>query len=140
MTNREFFESVINGNVTAETVEHAKSELAALEKKNQKAREKAAEKAKENDPLKEQIVEFLRIKPNVSSEIGSAIGVSTSKASYLCRDMVADGVLSVSETKSPTSKGKVKLYTLVKIATEDAEEDGIMVEVEVEDKEEEISE
>lgn len=122
MTEFDFLTAVEKGEITPEVIAHATAGKAKILAERAKAAEKRKEKAKENDPLKAQIVDFLRACPNVSSEIGKAVGISTSKASYLCREMVEDGVLSVSEVKSPTTKSKVKQYTLV-IKTEEVTED-----------------
>lgn len=80
--------------------------------------EKQSAKAKENEPLKAAIYSYLLANgTKTSPEIAQAVTteeneVSTSKASSMCRQMVDDGRLSVSEVKIP-KKGKLKAYTAV---------------------------
>lgn len=110
----DLFEMVCNGENTPEMQERAKAEMAKIEAERVKQAEKRAEKAKENDPLKVKISDFLAKGKNWANAVGAEIGVTTSKASYLLRDMELEGYLTSEQDKAPGAKSKSKCYTLVK--------------------------
>ena len=113
MTSFEFFTAVENGNITPEVIAHATAEKAKILAERAKAKEKRAEKAKENAPLLEKVMEFLATAPNFANAVGEALGVSTSKASYLLRELEADGKVTSEMAKAPNAKSKSKCYTVV---------------------------
>ena len=118
MTMRQYHESVLSGTITPAMQEKARAEIAKLDATNAKRAERQSVKAKENEPLKVAIYEYLLANGSKTSpEIAQALTteeneVSTSKASSMCRQMVEEGRLSVSEVKIP-KKGKLKAYTAV---------------------------
>jgi hypothetical protein len=124
MTNREFFVNVSKSIVGEAEVAHALEQIAKLDATNAKRAEKAKEKATGNEPLKVAILNLLTEKGGMTSpDIADALNkqgvttaegeeVSTSKASSMCRQMVEDGRLAVTEIKIP-KKGKMKQYTAV---------------------------
>ena len=124
ITLRQYHEAVISGNITDAIIAKARAEIAKLDATNAKRAEKAAEKAKENDPIKNAIYNLLVEK---GAMVASAIAmelttpeneVTTSKASSMCRQMVEEGRLTVTEIKVP-KKGKLKQYAVA--TTVDAE-------------------
>ena len=119
MTNREFFEKVEKGEITEEVKKHATEAIAKLDKRNADRKEKPSKTALANEPIKASILEYLVGKSEVvASAIGEALGISTSKASALCGQLVVEDKVVASEVKIK-GKGKVKGYTL---AVADAEE------------------
>lgn len=116
ITMRQFFEAVVNGNITPAMVEKAKAEIAKLDATNAKRAEKAKEKAKENLPIKQAIYEFLKANgTKTTAEIAKGVEVlegSSPKASAMCRQMVDEGLLTSSDV-SVKGKGKQKAYTIV---------------------------
>ena len=116
ITMRQFFEAVVNGNITPAMVEKAKAEIAKLDATNAKRAEKAAEKAKENLPIKQAIFEYLVANgTKTTAEIAKGVEVlegSSPKASAMCRQMVDEGRLAPSEV-SVKGKGKQKAYTAI---------------------------
>ena len=130
MTNREFFVSVSKGIVGEAEVAHALEQIAKLDATNAKRAEQQSAKSKANEPLKLSIAFLLTEKGGMTSpEIAEALKaqgvttaegeeISTSKASSMCRQMVEEGRLSVTEIKVP-KKGKLKQYAV--IATAEAE-------------------
>ena len=117
ITMRQFFEAVVNGNITPSMVEKAKAEIAKLDATNAKRAEKAKAKAKakavEYEPIKSAIAEFLKVNgTKTTSEIAVAIEQSVPKTSAMCRQMVDEGRLVASEV-SVKGKGKQKAYTIV---------------------------
>ena len=59
MTNREFFERVIETVEDAEIVEFAKASIVKLDERNAKRKEQTSKKAKENEPIKKSIIDYL---------------------------------------------------------------------------------
>jgi len=112
MTNREFFEMVMNGEVTEEVKAHAEMSIEKLNARNAKRASRPSKRSVENEPIKANIREHLTDKePTTASEIASGLELSVQKVSALCRQMVADGVLNVSEVKVK-GKGKQKAYAI----------------------------
>lgn len=130
MTNREFFVNVGKGIVTEAEMAHALEQIAKLDATNAKRAEQQSAKSKANEPLKISILNLLTEKGGMTSpDIADALNkqgvttadgeeVSTSKASSMCRQMVEDGRLTVTEIKVP-KKGKMKQYAVA--TTADAE-------------------
>lgn len=119
MTKKEFLTAVLSLEITDEMREFAESSIKKIDHDNAKAatrrEEKREEKRAEDSVLKDAIVDYLHTLENKSSmttEIGQAIGVSTSKAVALCRAMVDGKVLRVEDVIVP-KRGARKLYTLV---------------------------
>lgn len=131
MTNREFFVAISKcADLTADLREHAEAQLAKLDAANAKRAETQSKKSKENEHIKAAICDLLAIKGAMTSpDIAVALNeqgvtntdgepISTSKASSMCRQMVDDGKLTVTEIKVP-KKGKMKQYAVT--PTADAE-------------------
>lgn len=116
ITMRQYHEAVISGNITDGIIAKARAEIAKLDATNAKRAEKAAEKAKENLPIKQAIFDFLVANgTKFTVEIAKGVEVlegSTPKASAMCRQMVEEGRLTVSDV-SVKGKGKQKAYTAV---------------------------
>lgn len=124
MTNREFFVAISKcADLTADLREHAEAQLAKLDAANAKRAEIQSKKSKENEPIKTAIFNLLAENGGMTSpDIADALNkqgvttadneeISTSKASSMCRQMVDDGRLTVTEIKIP-KKGKMKQYTV----------------------------
>lgn len=114
MTKREFMEKIIAGAVTEEEmIEYAKKEIEALDKRNAARSAKPTAKQKENEVIKEQMFETLKgMEKMTASAIGEIMGFSTNKASALCRQLVAEGKMTVEDIKVP-KKGMQKAYTVI---------------------------
>lgn len=130
MTNREFFVNVSKNIVGEAEIAHALEQIAKLDATNAKRAEKAKEKTASNEPIKTAIFNLLAENGGMTSpDIADALNkqgvttadneeISTSKASSMCRQMVDDGRLTVTEIKIP-KKGKMKHYAVA--TTADAE-------------------
>lgn len=123
MTNREFFVAVKNNeSLPADVREHAENQLSKLDAANAKRASTQSKKSKENEPLKVAIYEYLltngtKTSPDIATaltanDVGGEDGVTTSKVSSMCRQMVDDGRLTATDVKIP-KKGKLKAYTAV---------------------------
>lgn len=123
MTNREFYNAIINGSMTDEVKAHATEALSKLDERNQKRSSKPTKAQLENEPVKTAIVDYLTIHGGaVAADIAAEVDITTQKASALCRLLVEDGVLTVEEVKVP-KKGKCKKYSLADaVEAEESEE------------------
>lgn len=113
MTRREFFEAVIANIEDAEIKLFAEQEIAKMDARNARRSLMPSKTAVANEPIKTKIVEVLKTKdtPTVASIIATEVEISTQKASALCRQLVADGSLTVTEVKIK-GKGKQKGYAV----------------------------
>jgi sRNA-binding protein len=114
MTNREFYSNIVNGNITEEVVAHAATAIEKLDAALEARKNKPSKKATENAPVLEAITGILTSEPAVASDIATAAGISTQKASALLRQLVATGVAVQTEVKVP-KKGTVKAYALATV-------------------------
>lgn len=115
MTSREFFNAVIEGNITDEIKDFAKLQIEKLDNKNAKRKTADSKTQKENKTIKTLLLATMeRDKVYTASEVaGMEIeGItSTQKASALLRQLVEAGTLTSEEVKIK-GKGKVKGYKL----------------------------
>ena len=103
MTNREFFDAIKNGTVNEEVIAHATAEIDKMNARNEKRATTPSKTAIANEPIKAQILEFLTEKDEqiLTSVIGEAVGISTAKASALCKQLSEDGKIAGEEVKVP---------------------------------------
>ena len=123
MTNREFYNAIINGSMTDEVKAHAAEALSKLDERNQKRSSKPTKAQLENEPVKTAIVDYLTNHGGaVAADIAAEVDITTQKASALCRLLVEDGVLKVEEVKVP-KKGKCKKYSLANAVESEEDEE-----------------
>lgn len=112
MTKREFMEMVIAEVENEELVAFAESEIEKMNARNERRANTPSKKAIENEPIKAKIVDFLADRePTVASEIASGLELTVQKVSALCRQLVADETLTVSDVKVK-GKGTQKAYAV----------------------------
>ena len=112
MIKREFFNAIINGEITDEVITMAKEEIKKLDARNEKRRNTMTKERVANEGVRAQIGEFIGDKKAVvASEIAQGVGVSTQKVSALCKQLVDEGKLTVADVKVK-GKGPVKGYTI----------------------------
>lgn len=119
MTNREFYNAIINGTMNEEIQNFAKEAIQKMDERNEKRTSTPSKTSIENAPIKKKIVEFITERNEfcIASAIAEAIEISTNKASALCRQLVSDGELIEKEVKIP-KQGKRKAYN-IKVDTEE---------------------
>jgi len=115
MTNREFYTSVFNGEITEETIAKAGELLAKLDAQNEKRRNaerkptpKQIAAAEYDAKLMEAIGDVLTDEFQGRAVFAEALDVSPSKASVLLNKMVAAGTVVKGEYKG--EKGKLVGY------------------------------
>ena len=123
MTNREFYTAIIgNPNVADDLKTFAQAEIDKLDARNDKRKNTQTKAQKENEGVMTAIVDTITANGSmVASEIGTALGISTQKASALCKLLVDGGKLTVADIKVK-NKGTVKQYSVATSDTEAVEE------------------
>ena len=124
MTEREFLTKVIAIEDIAQDIkDYATEGIAKLDARNDKRKNTQTKAQKENEGVMATIVETITANgAMVASEIASAVGISTQKASALCKLLVDGGKLAVADVKVK-NKGTLKQYSIVETADEVADED-----------------
>lgn len=113
MTTREFLTVVKeNANLSDEIRTYAAESIEKMDARNATRVAKVAEKhATENAPLFEQVLTALAGGPLCAADIGKATGLSTSKASALCRKLVENGTVASADEKVKGGRTH-KVYSL----------------------------
>lgn len=119
MTKREFLMDVIGAIEGKEGVDvvavrdYAMDQIAKMDERNATRSSKPTKTQLENEAVKEQILAAFEVgEVLVASAVGERVGISTQKASALCRQLVEVGSLEVHEVKIP-KKGKQKAYSII---------------------------
>lgn len=109
MTQKEFFESIINNDVITEEMRtHATDELAKIEARAEKRKTTRNSK---NDGLKEAILaRFVEGTPMTGKEVATALEITPQKANAILKQMTEDGSLAVSQIAN--GKRLINSYTL----------------------------
>ena len=111
-TNREVLTLVANGTTNDTTKAWAIEMLAKLDERNEKRKNTKTKEQIANEGIMNSIVEYVKANGSqVASALGSALGISTQKASALCKILVDGGELTVAD-KKVKGKGSVKEYSL----------------------------
>ena len=122
MTEREFLTKVIAiKGISKELSDYATEGIAKLDARNDKRKNTQTKAQKENEGVMTAIIDHLTANgADVASSIGTALGISTQKASALCKLLVDSGKLTVADVKVK-GKGTVKQYSVAEVETaEDA--------------------
>ena len=113
MTEREFLTKVlaIEG-IAKDLADYANEGIAKLDARNDKRKNTQTKAQKENAEVMKSIVALIEAKgAMVASAIGAELGISTQKASALCKLLVDNKALAVADIKIK-NKGTVKEYSL----------------------------
>lgn len=109
MTQKEFFESIMNNDVITEEMRtHAADELAKIEVRAEKRKTTRNSK---NDGLKEAILAcFVEGTPMTGKEVATALEITPQKANAILKQMTEDSSLAVSQVAN--GKRLINSYTL----------------------------
>ena len=109
MTQKEFFESIMNNDVITEEMKtHAADALAKIEVRAEKRKTTRNSK---NDGLKEAILAcFVEGTPMTGKEVATALEITPQKANAILKQMTEDGSLTVSQVAN--GKRLINSYTL----------------------------
>ena len=121
-TARMALTDIINGTNPDKVRVWAEGEIAKLDAKNDKRKNTKSKEQVANDGIMNSIVEYIKTNGSqVASALGSALGISTQKASALCKILVDGGELTVAD-KKVKGKGSVKEYSLAPTDEVDTDE------------------
>ena len=117
MTEREFLTAVLAiGGVAEDIKDYATEGIAKLDARNDKRKNTQTKAQRENAETMDKIVALITEGgAKVASEVAASLGVSTQKASALCKLLVDGGKLKVADIKVK-NKGTVKQYSLADTA------------------------
>ncbi len=102
MTNREFFNEIINANVSDEITAFATDALTKLNARNAKRANTPTKAQKENEPIREMIVAYITAHgAMLSTTLAEALSLTTQKVTGLCGLMVKEGILVAEKVKIP---------------------------------------
>ena len=116
MTNRQFLTAIIEGKVTDTVINHAKSQLAALDARNEKRKNTPSKTAQANEPIKAAMLAWLSEQTEpVLAEAAFAAGIeginSPAKAVALFTQLFAEGKVDKTDVKVK-GKGVRKAYSI----------------------------
>ena len=112
ITSREVLTLIVNGVSNETTIGWATEMLAKMDEKNSKRKNTKSKEQIANEGVMDNIVEYIKTNGSqVASALGTALGISTQKASALCKILVDGGELTVAD-KKVKGKGSVKEYSL----------------------------
>lgn len=107
MTKRDFYNAVIEANISDEMNEVAKGYIEALDKTNAKRQAKKTEAQAEVDKV---VLEALTTEKVKASAIAEATGFTTSKVVASCKRLEAEGKVVI--TKEAKGSRNISWYTL----------------------------
>ena len=112
MTQKEFFESIMYGDVITEEMKtHAANEFEKIAVRAEKRKNYRTPAQKENDDIKEKILEcFVDCPEMTGKEVAEKVVISTQKANALLRQLVNENELVV--TQVANGKRLINSYSL----------------------------
>ena len=112
MTNRDFYNAVINGNVTADVVEFAKAAIQKLDERNKARQEKLAPEKAERLALRARIANETEVGVTYTGAVlAEQFGVPQPKLNYQVVQLVNAGYFTKAKGTVTKGKGKVNAYT-----------------------------
>lgn len=117
MTNREFYEAIVNANINDELNQFAENALRKLDHTNELRKaanaQKAADREAERAPMREAIVAAMTNEPKTATTLIAEAGVELKPQAIpsLLKALVEDGTIVKSQVKV-TGKGKQVGYAL----------------------------
>ena len=105
MTNRDFYNAVINANINEEMTSFATEAIAKLDERNAKRASKPSKTQIANEPIIKAIAEVLTDEPMLASKIAELCGISVNKASALAKKVEGVKIVDVKVKGKGTQKG-----------------------------------
>ena len=105
MTNRDFYNAVINANINEEMTSFATDAIAKLDERNAKRASKPSKTQIANEPIIKAIAEVLTDEPMLASKIAELCGISVNKASALAKKVEGVKIVDVKVKGKGTQKG-----------------------------------
>lgn len=113
-TEREFLNAILDDvGIADEVHEYAQGRLDKLNAQLEARRNKPSKTRLANIEVANTVYEWLYTNgAHIAPEVAEGVGITTQKASSICRQLVAENRATVQDIKIP-KKGKMKLYTAV---------------------------
>lgn len=112
MTQREFFNAVINANLSAEMTAFAESRIAHLDAVNSKRTEKGTPKQRANAEIQANIIATIdKGVPFTGKQVAEKYDISPNVATAICGKIVKAGYATVTKARVEKGKSKVNVYT-----------------------------
>ena len=111
MTNREFYQSVIEANISEDTTIKATELLSALDARNEKRKSSESKEKKEVLARREYVLAFFKANPNevfTRDAVAESIGLTPAQVTAACKAL-AD---SITKSEVKADKGKRVVYSL----------------------------
>ena len=111
MTNREFYNAIVNGTIGEAEVEFAKAAIQKLNDRNEARKTKLTDKQVENLALRKAIAEKTEAGVQyTAAALAELVGATQAKVGYQARVLTENGYFEKGEVKVK-GKGKVNGYT-----------------------------
>ena len=111
MTNREFYNAIVNGTIGEAEVEFAKAAIQKLNDRNEARKAKLTDKQVENLALRKAIAEKTEAGVQyTAAALAELVGATQAKVGYQARVLTENGYFEKGEVKVK-GKGKVNGYT-----------------------------
>ena len=106
MTIREFYQSVIDGNITEDTLNKANELLNALDARNEKRKSADSKAKRETADRRTAVLNFLSNNEGVflRDAIAEATGLTVGQVSSACKALIDEGKVAKSEVKVDKTK------------------------------------
>ena len=111
MTTREFYQAVVDGNITDDVLSKAQELIVALDAKNTKRKTTPTKEQKEAAVRREQVLSFFASNPNevfTRDAVADALGITPSQVTAACKSLGES--LTKSEAKIDKSRKVVYQY------------------------------
>ena len=111
MTTREFYQAVVDGNITDDVLSKAQELIVALDAKNAKRKTTPTKEQKEAAVRREQVLSFFASNPNevfTRDAVADALGITPSQVTAACKSLGES--LTKSEAKIDKSRKVVYQY------------------------------
>lgn len=112
MTNRDFYNAIINNTISEDVIAHAQHALETLNNRNKARSSKPSKRQIENAPLIEKVLAYVEETGGAfCADIAAALEVTPQKVSGLGTQLVNEGKLT-KEQRAVPKKGKQTFYTI----------------------------
>ncbi len=101
MTNREFFEVIVNTNINEEITAYASQQIQKLDERNEKRRTTLSKTQQENLKIGEQIIEQMETDTiYTASQIGQTQNITPQKTTAIMKQLAKNGRVEIVEVKN----------------------------------------
>jgi len=114
MTIREFYQTVIEANISEDATNKANELLSALDARNEKRKSSDSKEKKEAAARRGLVLGFFQNNPNdlfTRDDVATALELTPAQVTAACKVLIADGSVTKSEVKVDKTKRVAYSYT-----------------------------